>query len=87
MYSKMVHPLTSTVTYLTDEGGPTMVFNMITPDGNSAQPEIPDEAYLVFPKKNRHTLFNGNLQHGVISELSLKSNPYNPKRITFLINW
>merc|ERR1712166_187317 len=59
----MKMPALSTVTYLTDEGGPT----------------------LVFPKKNRHILFRGNLQHGVVGEFGEKG--VDIKRVTFLVNW
>eukprot|EP01036_Dinobryon_divergens_P033266 gene33266-43010_t len=56
IHSRMRHPLISTVTYLSDEGAPTMVFNMTT-NGNADFPVIPTKAFISFPKKNRHTVF------------------------------
>lgn len=56
IHSRMRHPVISTVTYLTDGGAPTMVFNMTT-NGNEDFPTIPTQAYISFPKKNRHTVF------------------------------
>lgn len=56
MHGRMRHPVISTVTYLTNEGAPTMVFNMTT-NGNADFPVIPTKAFISFPKKNRHTVF------------------------------
>ena len=55
----MKHPLLSTITYLTDNGSPTVIFNMTT-DGNFDAPTIPTTAYISFPKRNRHTIFRCN---------------------------
>ena len=51
---KMQHPLTSTVTYITGNGAPTLVLNQVTPDGNREIPEIPVEGYICHPKENRY---------------------------------
>ena len=82
----MKMPALSTVTYLTDEGGPTLVLNQSSNRGGNQQtPELPTQGILVFPKKNRHILFRGNLQHGVVGEFGEKG--VNIKRVTFLVNW
>lgn len=88
---KMLHPLLSTVTYLTSVGAPTLIFDMVTPDGNVAVPDIPTEGFLSYPKINRHIIFAGNLQHGVLSLAAKESNEslssINVQRVTLLINW
>lgn len=84
----MAHPAISTVTYLSDIGAPTMILNQTTPDGNREIPEIPQEAYLIYPKSNNHLLFNGNLQHGVVSSAASRTSSTSiKKRVTLLINW
>lgn len=57
IHGRMRHPLLSTVTYLTNSGGPTLVFDMITPDGNSNIPPIPENGFVSFPKSGRHIVF------------------------------
>jgi hypothetical protein len=84
----MKHPLVSTITYLTDIGAPTLILNQTTPDGNHEIPLIPNQGMLSYPKVNRHTIFKGDLQHGVVGSASTKfSSKSNEKRITLLINW
>ena len=81
----MKMPILSTVTYLTDSGGPTFVMNMSTNrGGNTNVPSLPVEAALIYPKRNRHMLFRGDLEHGVLGELGGGSGG---ERITFLVNW
>jgi hypothetical protein len=56
--NRMEFPVLSTVTYLQDCGGPTVIFNMTTDlKGNLNSPEIPEDGLVIFPKKNRHLLF------------------------------
>lgn len=93
----MQFPEVSTVTYLTDIGAPTLIFNQTSKDGNEEVPIIPSRGFLSYPKKNRHLLFRGNLQHGVPGKLAipfggsggvgLRSGVGGQRRITFLINW
>ena len=71
-----IFPMKSTVTYLSDIGGPTVIF----------KDEIYDKGYLSFPKKNKHLKFDGHLFHGVIGPLGDQPNK-NDKRITLLINY
>jgi len=91
--STMKFPEVSTVTYLTDTGGPTLIFNQTTPDGNRDVPVIPHEAFLSYPRRNRHLLFRGNLQHGVVGELALEGEVHGlqlrstDRRTTLLVNW
>ena len=69
-------PLKSTITYLTNIGGPTTIF----------KDEEYNKGYLSFPKVNKHVKFDGHLFHGVIGPLGDKSN-HKDKRITLLINY
>jgi hypothetical protein len=82
---RMKHPLISTVTYLTDLGAPTLIFNQTT-NGNDETPEIPEIGYISYPKFNRHITFSGDLQHGVLGSAS-KSGRVQLGRVTLLINW
>ena len=59
------YPAVGSIVYLTDEGGPTAVFNQ-TPGEGGMSPLLPAEVALVFPKRNRLMLFNGAKFHGVM---------------------
>jgi hypothetical protein len=84
----MKMPLVSTVTYLTDVGAPTLILNQTTIDGNMEVPEVPEEGYLSYPKKNRHIMFSGDLQHGVMGSAAPESSgSIQQGRVTLLINW
>ena len=72
-----IYPLKSTITYLTDVGGPTGIFN----------DESYNNGYLSFPKVNKHVVFDGHLFHGVIGSLGKMVPNDDQKRITFLINY
>ena len=93
--STMKFPEVSTVTYLTGQGAPTVVFNQTTPDGNGAMPITPRHGVLSYPLKNRHLRFQGNLQHGVPAFLApelqdgtiIQLRGSGRERITFLVNW
>ena len=84
----MLFPEVSTVTYLESEGGPTLVLNQTTPDGNEEVPETPVHGYLCYPQRNKHLVFRGNLQHGVCGQLSraARSQQLGSRR-TLLVNW
>lgn len=47
---RMVLPTLSTVTYLSDVGGPTLIFNQTTLNGNMNVPLIPESGALFFPE-------------------------------------
>jgi len=71
------YPMKSTVTYLTDIGGPTAIFNN----------EQYNKGYLSFPKVNKHILFDGHLFHGVMGPLGKEIPSKDNQRITLLINY
>ena len=72
-----IYPIKSTITYLTDIGGPTAIFN----------DEIYNNGYLSFPKENKHVVFDGHLFHGVIGPLGTSKPSKDKQRITLLINY
>ena len=58
-----VHPLASTVTYLTSEGAPTLVVDArLSPEGKYV--EAVGDAHIVPPRVGRHVRFDGRLLHG-----------------------
>lgn len=59
------YPAIGSIVYLTDEGGPTAVFNQ-TPAIFGMEPLVPSEVALIFPKRNRLMIFNGAKYHGVM---------------------
>lgn len=87
------HPIVSSVLYLTDEGGPTVVFDQTlerSSDSTAAEsvaeawPEAPAQALVCAPAKNRMLLFDGRLLHGVLHR---PGGPAASLRRTLLINW
>ena len=81
-----VHPLASTVTYLTSEGAPTLVVDVrLSPEGKYV--EAVGDAHIVPPRVGRHVRFDGRLLHGAPLELleaRADGAPY--VRVTFLVN-
>jgi hypothetical protein len=71
---RMLLPTLSTVTYLTDVGGPTLVFTQRTRDGNVNDPVVPREGALFFPEVNKHINFHGDLMHGVAGSMAALHN-------------
>ncbi len=85
LHMRMSFPILSTVTYLTDTGAPTLILNQTSLDGSVEEPEVPEVGHLSYPRKNRHIVFRGDLNHGVASSLSL--SPPGGDRLTLLVNW
>lgn len=56
----------SSVLYLTDEGGPTVVLGQRSSPDNASVPAVPQQAHLVMPKRNRLVVFRADLFHGVL---------------------
>ena len=94
-YGLVVHPLLSTVTYLTDEGAPTIVFpdlGLSAATGGSYQrltqcTDTQLEALLVPPRVGRHVRFDGRALHGapaVYCPHADGSVPY--ERVSFCVN-
>ena len=77
LQNKYIYPIQSTITYLTNVGGPTTIFN----DNKY------DNGYLSFPKTNKHVVFDGHLFHGVIGPLGKIKPTKDSQRITLLINY
>ena len=81
-----VHPLASTVTYLTSEGAPTLVVDArLSPEGKYV--EAVGDAHIVPPRVGRHVRFDGRLLHGAPLELLEARGDEAPYvRVTFLVN-
>eukprot|EP00039_Didymoeca_costata_P029614 m.25525 g.25525 ORF g.25525 m.25525 type:complete len:437 (-) comp7712_c0_seq1:11-1321(-) len=80
------HPIVATVTYLTDIGAPTVVFD-VTPLPYPSKREgvlttETDSGFLSHPAPGKHIAFDGRLLHGVPEELMIRSkkNTEKPKR-------
>lgn len=86
---RIVFPDVATVTYLTGAGGPTLILNMTSPDGNDNVPVVAASGYASYPVVNRHVMFDGSSMHGVVGELGLvpTSAIHQRSRITLLVNW
>jgi hypothetical protein len=80
----LLHPALGSIFYLTDAGGPTAVTDQWSPHGNGYVPEAPREGALSFPRRNKYTLFHGELLHGVLAG-DAAAPP--ATRLTFLVNW
>lgn len=84
-----IHPHLSTVTYLTSEGAPTMVFEDTTPDEGMLNQDI-EEAYISWPRTGKHLSFDGRFLHGAPSDLLASrddsSMNSDKTRVTFLVN-
>ena len=57
-------PQWSSVFYLTDEGGPTVVLDQLHDARGRFSPPLPSKAYLCMPRANRLVLFRADLHHG-----------------------
>ncbi|KAG7370703.1 hypothetical protein IV203_019273 [Nitzschia inconspicua] len=64
----LLHPRVATVTYLSDYGAPTAIFNLKSPSMDDVERkalEKPiDKAWLSHPQVGKHTAFDGRLLHG-----------------------
>lgn len=64
----LLHPRVATVTYLSDYGAPTVIFNLKSPpmeDVERKSLEVPiDKAWMSHPQIGKHTAFDGRLLHG-----------------------
>jgi len=59
-------PTYSSVLYLADEGGPTVVLDQAADLHHLQWPDVPQEGYVVMPHVNRWMVFPGELRHGMI---------------------
>ncbi|EDQ91553.1 uncharacterized protein MONBRDRAFT_31538 [Monosiga brevicollis MX1] len=92
---RLVLPAISTVSYLTNIGAPTLIFNQTSIDGNDDEPRVPVRGALVYPERNKHIFFQGNLMHGVAGTLGAEHaanvaaqlQDQSTTRVTFLVNW
>ncbi len=78
-----VHPHISTVTYLTDDGAPTMVYEGSMPDEGLIDRGM-NGAFISWPRRGKHLSFDGRFLHGAPSNLQKKLSQ--DVRVTFLVN-
>ncbi len=86
----LLHPLWSSVFYVTQAGGGTLITNQFSPRGNGYEPSKATEAAWSFPEPNKYLVFNGTLLHGVVpgsASPTAGSTPSTHRRITFLVNF
>lgn len=91
----LVHPHLSTVTYLTNMGGPTVVLGCVSPMDADNLPEIMgpiNEAMVSRPMPGKHISFDGRLLHGAPADADIwsagsgGSGGAKGSRVTFLVN-
>lgn len=76
------YPTIGSIFYLSDFGGPTVVFNQ-SMGARGMSPLLPEEVLLVHPKKNRLLMFKGNRFHGVMKD----DDGNSLQRDTLLVNY
>jgi len=74
---QMRTPLTSSILYLSDAGGPTVIFN-----ARAGSRTIPSFVSTIFPKRGRLSAFDGALLHGVYP-----GRPSRWPRVAMFMNW
>ena len=98
----MLHPRLATVTYLSDVGAPTMVFDQKSPPMQDLKKTTLEKginkAWLSHPRLGKHTVFDGRLLHGAPAlffpsqkriteeEPPSKRRKISKKRYTLLVN-
>ncbi|CAE8596942.1 unnamed protein product [Polarella glacialis] len=68
-----IHPLLSTVTYLTSSGGPSVLFDYTWDDADNHD-TLPKSGWISMPLKGKHTAFDPRLYHGVLGALRYTKN-------------
>jgi len=90
----LVHPHLATVTYLTAQGGPTIITDRVSPISSEEPLEGDISTMLVSrPYPGKHISFDGRLLHGAPSEANVwqkgadrRGAGGNRERVTFLVN-
>ena len=78
----------NTLFYLTDHGAPTVFFNQtVIHNGNVRVPTVPNEGWLVYPKRNKFAIQRGDLNHGAANWMAVDKVPSTGKRITFVVSF
>ena len=96
-----VHPVVSTVTYLTASSdarmnAPTLIFDHLTvpliarygqsvPNALNTDPQC-TKIHVSWPRPGKHVSFDGRLLHGVFPELGVSGYDDKNTRVTFLVN-
>jgi hypothetical protein len=84
----MKFPYINTLLYLTDEGAPTIFFNQtVVNNGNLRYPYVPEEGWLVYPKRNKFCLQRGDLLHGAAASMAVDEVGSQSHRTTFVLSF
>lgn len=86
---RMRHPAYSSVLYLTDAGGPTIVVDQsVSSDGRKLRPPKAVLGVLSEPRRNGFLVFPGQLRHAVVAGERLDQHgTKSVKRGSLLMNW
>eukprot|EP00928_Gymnodinium_smaydae_P033416 TRINITY_DN23946_c0_g1_i1.p1 TRINITY_DN23946_c0_g1~~TRINITY_DN23946_c0_g1_i1.p1 ORF type:complete len:447 (+),score=42.35 TRINITY_DN23946_c0_g1_i1:91-1431(+) len=71
---RLIHPLLSTVTYLSNSGGPTVLLNFTVPDFQHVSTHPPRSGFVSMPQVNKHVAFDPRLLHGVVPQMAFEQN-------------
>lgn len=85
---RMRHPTLSSVLYLTDAGGPTIILGQsVSADGRELIPPEVVDGVLSNPRRNSFLVFPGALRHGVVADGSARDGRPGALRGSLLLNW
>lgn len=76
----IIHPIISTVTYLTSQGAPTLIIPISSRNGSSS-----DHVFLSYPFRGKHISFDGRWLHSAPRFLAREAPP-DYLRVTLLVN-
>ncbi|CAE7753596.1 unnamed protein product [Symbiodinium sp. CCMP2456] len=82
-----LRPTLSSVLYLGDVGGPTMILNQVATSQAKLFPPMPDRGWTVATRRNRWLVFPGNLFHGAVSFGANEAQPTAPRFVILFNFW
>eukprot|EP00439_Symbiodinium_sp_Y106_P039584 s4991_g4.t2 len=85
--SESLRPTLSSVLYLGDVGGPTMILNQVASSQAKLFPPMPDRGWTVATRRNRWLVFPGNLFHGAVSFGANEAQPTAPRFVILFNFW
>eukprot|EP00435_Cladocopium_sp_Y103_P071038 s839_g36.t1 len=80
-------PSWSSVLYLGDIGGPTMVLDQVAAADGCDVPSVPSRAYICTSAANRWLAFPGDLKHGAVSFGLKEPQPNQPRNVILYNYW
>lgn len=84
-----VTPLLSTVTYLSDGGGPTVICPDYDVDSRLVREKVPSQLLVSFPRANKHLAFDSLHFHGTVGPFNstTPSTPPPPPALARTVSW